>query len=142
MAELKTKKNNSSVNEFLDSVSDPIKRQDSYTILEMMEQVTGAPAVMWGDAIIGFGDMRYKYPSGRQDDWMLAAFSPRKQNLTLYIMTGLDQYQDLLARLGKHKKTGKGCLYIKRLSDVDQTVLRELIQESVDFLKNRGFGLL
>jgi len=139
MAELKTKKNSASVSEFLDSVSDPVKRQDSYTILKMMEQITGAPAVMWGDAIIGFGDLRYKYASGREGDWMLTAFSPRKQNLSLYIMTGFDQHPEILARLGKYK-TGKGCLYINRLSDVDQNALRELIQESVDFLKTRGFG--
>jgi len=140
MAELKTKKNNASVTEFLDSVSDPVKRQDSYTILKMMEQITGAPAVMWGDAIVGFGDMHYKYASGREGDWMLAAFSPRKQNLTLYIMTGFNQHLGILARLGKYK-TGKGCLYINRLTDVDQNVLHELIQESFDYLKKNRFGI-
>lgn len=139
MAELKTKKNTASVSEFIDSISDPVKRQDSYTILKMMEQITGAPAVMWGNAIVGFGDMHYKYASGREGDWMLVAFSPRKQNLTLYIMTGFDQHLEILARLGKYK-TGKGCLYINRLSDVDLDVLHELIQESVDYLKKNGFG--
>ena len=94
---------------------------------------------MWGNSLVGFGDIHYKYASGREGDWMLTAFSPRKQNLTLYIMSGFDQHAELLARLGKYK-TGKGCLYINRLSDVDQNVLRELIQESVKFLKEKGFG--
>ncbi|MHB8133596.1 MAG: DUF1801 domain-containing protein [Anaerolineaceae bacterium] len=139
MAELKTVKNDQPVDLFLQKVEDPQKLQDSYTILKMMEEITGEKAKMWGDAIVGFGDLHYKYASGREGDWMLTAFSPRKQNLTLYIMSGFDQHPDLLARLGKYK-TGKGCLYIKRLSDVDQNVLRELIQKSVDFLKKNGFG--
>jgi len=139
MAELKTVKNDQPVDLFLQKVEDPNKRQDSYTILEMMEAITGEKAKMWGDSIVGFGEIRYKYASGRQGDWMLTAFSPRKQNLTLYIMSGFDQHQDVLARLGKFK-TGKGCLYINRLSDVDQNVLLELIQKSVNFLKEKGFG--
>jgi len=139
MAELKTVKNDQPVDLFLQKVEDPNKRQDSYTILEMMENITGEKAKMWGDALVGFGDIHYKYASGRQGDWMLTAFSPRKQNLTLYIMSGFDQHAELLSRLGKYK-TGKGCLYINRLSDVDQNVLRELIQESVALLKEKGFG--
>ncbi len=139
MAELKTVKNDQPVDLFLQKVEDPNKRQDSYTILEMMETITGEKAKMWGDSLVGFGDIHYKYASGREGDWMLTAFSPRKQNLTLYIMSGFDQHAELLARLGKYK-TGKGCLYINRLSDVDQNVLRELIQESVKFLKEKGFG--
>jgi len=139
MAELKTVKNDQPVDLFLQKVEDPNKRQDSYTILEMMETITGEKAKMWGDSLVGFGDIHYKYASGRQGDWMLTAFSPRKQNLTLYIMSGFDQHAELLSRLGKYK-TGKGCLYINRLSDVDQNVLRELIQESVALLKEKGFG--
>ena len=139
MAELKTVKNDQPVDLFLQKVEDPNKRQDSYTILEMMENITGEKAKMWGDSLVGFGDIHYKYASGREGDWMLTAFSPRKQNLTLYIMSGFDQHAELLARLGKYK-TGKGCLYINRLSDVDQNVLRELIQESVTLLKEKGFG--
>lgn len=139
MAELKTVKNDQPVDLFLQKVEDPNKRQDSYTILEMMENITGEKAKMWGDSLVGFGDIHYKYSTGREGDWMLTAFSPRKQNLTLYIMSGFDRHADLLARLGKYK-TGKGCLYINRLSDVDQNVLRELIQESVALLKEKGFG--
>ena len=139
MAELKTVKNDQPVDLFLQKVEDPNKRQDSYTILEMMENITGEKAKMWGDSLVGFGDIHYKYASGREGDWMLTAFSPRKQNLTLYIMSGFDQHAELLARLGKYK-TGKGCLYINRLSDVDQNVLRELIQESVTLLEEKGFG--
>ncbi len=139
MAELKTVKNDQPVDLFLQKVEDPSKRQDCLTILEMMENITGEKAKMWGDALVGFGDIHYKYASGRQGDWMLTAFSPRKQNLTLYIMSGFDQHAELLSRLGKYK-TGKGCLYINRLSDVDQNVLRELIQESVALLKEKGFG--
>ena len=139
MAELKTVKNDQPVDLFLQKVEDPQKLQDCYTILKMMQDITGEKPKMWGDSIVGFGEIRYKYASGRQGDWMLTAFSPRKQNLTLYIMSGFDQHQDVLARLGKYK-TGKGCLYINRLSDVDQNVLLELIQKSVDFLKEKGFG--
>jgi len=139
MAELKTVKNDQPVDLFLQKVEDPNKRQDSYTILEMMENITGEKAKMWGDSLVGFGDIHYKYATGREGDWMLTAFSPRKQNLTLYIMSGFDRHADVLARLGKYK-TGKGCLYINRLSDVDQNVLHELIQESVALLKEKGFG--
>lgn len=134
MAELKTKKNNASVNEFLDSVSDPLQRQDSYTILKMMEEITGEQPVMWGDSLVGFGNIRYQYSTGRGGDWMLTGFSPRKQNLTLYLMSGFDQVEDLLSRLGKYK-TGKGCLYIKRLSEVDLNVLQELIAQSIQNLR-------
>lgn len=134
MAELKTKKNNASVNEFLDSVSDPLQRQDSYTILKMMEEITGEQPVMWGDSLVGFGNIRYQYSTGRGGDWMLTGFSPRKQNLTLYLMSGFDQVADLLSRLGKYK-TGKGCLYIKRLSEVDLNVLQELIAQSIQNMR-------
>lgn len=134
MAELKTKKNNASVNEFLDSVSDPLQRQDSYTILKMMEEITGEQPVMWGDSLVGFGNIRYQYSTGRGGDWMLTGFSPRKQNLTLYLMSGFDQVEDLLSRLGKYK-TGKGCLYIKRLSEVDLNVLQELIAQSIQNMR-------
>ena len=95
-----------------------------------MEEVTGEKAVMWGDSIVGFGTYHYVYASGREGDWPVTGFAPRKQALTLYIMSGFDQYDELLARLGKHS-TGKSCLYIKRLSDVDVDVLRELVAESV-----------
>jgi hypothetical protein len=130
MAQLKTQKNDASVEEFLDSVANERKRQDSYAILELMQDVTGEEPAMWGTSIVGFGSYHYKYASGRENDWFLVGFSPRKQNLTLYIMSGFDEYESLLANLGKHK-TGKSCLYINKLEDVDQSTLRELVEKSV-----------
>jgi hypothetical protein len=131
MAELKTQRNNQSVEAFLNKVEDPRKRADSFAILEIMKQVTGEPPAMWGDAIVGFGSYHYKYASGREGDMPVAGFSPRKQNLTLYIFTGFDEYHALLAKLGKFK-TSKACLYIKKLEDVDQEALKELIRQSVE----------
>jgi hypothetical protein len=133
MAELKTKPNDASVEEFLNSVENEKKREDSFAILKLMEEITGAPPKMWGDSIIGFGSYHYRYASGREADWFLVGFSPRVQNLTLYIMSGFEEYDRLLEKLGKHK-TGKSCLYIKKLEDVDTATLRELIQLSVDHM--------
>ena len=130
MTELKTKVNDQSVAAFLDGIADEGRRQDCYTILEMMQKASRAEPKMWGDSIVGFGSYRYKYASGREGDWLLTGFSPRKQNLTLYIMSGFSDFGELLSRLGKHK-TGKGCLYIKKLTDVDLSVLQELIDQSV-----------
>ena len=130
MAELKTQKNDASVEVFLNSVPDERKRRDSYAILELMKDVTGEEPAMWGTSIVGFGSYHYKYASGRENEWFLVGFSPRKQNLTLYIMSGFDEYESLLANLGKHK-TGKSCLYINKLEDVDQSTLRELVEKSV-----------
>ena len=101
----------------------------------MMEELTASSPKMWGDSIVGFGHYRYKYASGREGDWFLSGFSNRKQSLSIYIMGYLEYYQDILADLGKHKH-GKGCLYIKRLSDIDQEVLRKLISTSIERLKN------
>jgi hypothetical protein len=134
MAELKTKQTDESVTEFLNSVPDEKKRQDSFAILELMTEVTGAEPRMWGDSIVGFGSYHYRYASGREGDWFVTGFSPRKQNLTLYIMAGFDNYDQLLQNLGKHK-TGKSCLYIKRLEDVDLDTLRELVSQSVQHMK-------
>jgi hypothetical protein len=134
MAELKTKQNDVSVEAFLDGIADEKKRQDCYTLLEIMQDVTGAEPGMWGDSIVGFGTYHYKYESGREGDWFLTGFSPRKQNLTLYIMAGFDQYDELVAKLGQHK-TGKACLYIKKLEDIDLPTLRELIQQSVEHMR-------
>lgn len=134
MAELKTKLTDASVEAFLDGVADERKRQDCYTILAMMQEVTGTEAKMWGDSIVGFGSYHYKYASGREADWPLTGFSPRKQNLTLYIMSGFEQYDELLGRLGKHS-TGKACLYIKRLQDVDLVTLKELVRLSVEHMR-------
>jgi len=133
MAELKTKPNDQNVEAFLNGVADEKKRRDCYTILELMKQVTGKEPKMWGDSIVGFGSYHYRYKSGRQGDWFLAGFSPRKQNLTLYIMSGFDQYDALLEKLGTFK-TGKSCLYIKKVEDIDLPTLRELVEQSVEHM--------
>ncbi|MBS1966549.1 MAG: DUF1801 domain-containing protein [Chloroflexi bacterium SZAS-1] len=132
MAELKTKPTEQSVEEFLASIADPQQRADSQTIASLMQEVSGAAPRMWGPGIIGFGDYHYEYASGRSGDWFLTGFAPRKSNLTLYLNSGggFDAQRVLLERLGKHK-LGKGCLYIKRLADVDQAVLRELIVQAI-----------
>jgi hypothetical protein len=128
MAELKTQVTRASVEKFLERIKDEKKRQDCYQILKLMKKATKAEPKMWGTRIIGFGDLHYVYDSGREGDWFLAGFSPRAQNLTLYTMGGFES--DVLKRLGKHK-TGKGCLYINKLEDVDIKVLDELITKSV-----------
>ena len=130
MTELKTKPNDQDVEAFLNRVEDEDKRQACFTVMKIMEDVTGAEARMWGDSIIGFGTYRYKYASGREGEWMLTGFSPRKRNLTLYIMSGFDDYDQLLGELGKYT-TGKSCLYIKKIEDVDLDVLRQLVDQSV-----------
>jgi hypothetical protein len=129
-AELKTKKNIASVKEFLDSIEDEQKRKDCREIAKMMRKATGKNAKMWGTSIVGCDDYHYKYESGREGDWFRIGFAPRKTSLTLYIMDGFEKYEKLMSKLGKHK-TGKGCLYIKRLDDIDKTVLNELIEKSV-----------
>lgn len=133
-AELKTRVNTASVEGFLNSVEDEQKRADCFEILKMMKQVTKEDPKMWGASIIGFGSYHYKGASGREGDWMLTGFSPRKQNLTLYLMGGFDLHKDLLKKLGKYK-TSVGCLYIKKLDDVDKTVLKKLVTESVKTMK-------
>lgn len=131
MTELKTQKNNASVTAFLDSIEDEKKRQDSYAIVELMKEAANADPVMWGTSIIGFGTYHYKYASGREGDWMMAGFSPRKQNLTLYITGGFERYGDLMSQLGKYT-TGKGCIYVKKLEHINQDVFRELVKQSVE----------
>ena len=135
MAELKTKERKASVEKFLNSVKDDQKREDSFKILKIMNQITKADPKMWGKSIIGFGNYHYKYASGREGDWFLTGFSPRKDSLSIYIMAELNKEKDLLGKLGKHK-TGKGCLYINKLDDVDMKVLKKLIITSVNKLKN------
>ncbi|HVT45757.1 MAG TPA: DUF1801 domain-containing protein [Thermoanaerobaculia bacterium] len=130
MAELKTKATGSSVDEFLAAIPDESRRRDCLTVLEMMKKATKAEPKMWGPSIVGFGSYHYKYESGREGDWFAAGFSPRKKDLTLYIMAGFDRYEDLMSRLGKFK-TGKSCLYVRNLGDIDLAVLRELITASV-----------
>ena len=134
MAELKTKLNDASVTDFLNGIKDESKRADSFEILKMMQQVTKQEPKMWGTSIIGFGHTHYIYESGREGDWFIVGFSPRKQNLTLYVMGSFNPHTDLLKKLGKYK-TGKGCLYINKLKDVDVKVLKELVKESVKAAK-------
>lgn len=136
MAELKTKPNKASIEKFLNSVKDEKKREDSFEILKLMKQITKAEPVMWGPSIIGFGSYHYKYESGREGDFFITGFSPRKQNLTLYIMSGFKKYPELMKKLGKYK-TGSSCLYINKLEDVDMKVLKVLINESVKYMKNK-----
>jgi hypothetical protein len=133
MAEPKTKPTDRNVEDFLNSVEDEKKRLDSFTILRLMEEATGEEPQMWGDSIIGFGLYKYKYASGREGEWFLTGFSPRVQNLTLYIMSGFDQYEVLLGQLGKYK-TGKSCLYINKIEDVDLQTLRYLVEQSVEHM--------
>jgi hypothetical protein len=134
-AELKTQVNDASVEGFLNAVTDEQKRKDCFEILGLMAQVTKEEPKMWGASIVGFGSYHYKGASGREGDWMLTGFSPRKENLTLYIMGGFDPHQNLLKKLGKHKTSAGGCLYIKKLDDVDTEVLQELVAESVRITK-------
>lgn len=131
MSDLKTKPNTASVKEFLNSIEDPQKKADSRKLVKIMGAITGKRPKMWGDSIVGFGNYHYKYASGREGDMFLAGFSPRKQALTLYIMGGTERFEGLMSKLGKHS-TGKACLYIKKLEDVDMEVLKALIKESVE----------
>lgn len=136
MAELKTRPTGEDVEAFLAGVADEQKRRDCYTVLELMKKATGSEPRMWGPSIVGFGSYHYEYASGREGDGMLTGFSPRKQNLTLYLMAGFDGSEEL-ARLGKHT-TGKSCLYIKRLDDVHLPTLEKLIRGSVRRLKAKA----
>lgn len=130
MADVKTKPNDASVEAFISSVEDETKREDCRVICDLMTRITGEQPKMWGPSIVGFGTYHYKYASGREGDWMKIGFSPRKQSLTLYIMDGFDKYDELMASLGKFK-TGKSCLYVKKLEDIDLKVLRKLVKASV-----------
>ncbi|HYH95537.1 DUF1801 domain-containing protein [Hyalangium sp.] len=136
MAELKTKKTETSVEDFLAGITPEKKRKDAIAISDLMKKVTKSEPKMWGTSIVGFGNHHYKYESGREGDWFLVGFSPRKANLTLYIMPGFSNYDALLAKLGKYK-TGKSCLYIHTLDDIDVPTLRELIKSSVAEMKKR-----
>lgn len=134
MATLKTQPTENDVEDFLNAIDDKQKRKDSFKILDIMKSITGEEPKMWGSSIIGFGQYHYQYESGREGDWFLTGFSPRKQNFSLYIMAGFDNYDDLMSRLGKYK-TGKSCLYIKRLEQIDLDILKKLIRESVDYMR-------
>lgn len=136
MAEQKTKPTAVSVDSFLGKVSDEKVRDDCYALIKIMRKITGEGPKMWGPSIVGFGKYHYQYDSGHEGDSCLTGFSPRKQNITLYVMPGFANHTDLLQKLGKHK-AGKGCLYIKKLNDVDRGTLEKLIKQSVDFLNDK-----
>jgi hypothetical protein len=135
MAELKTKPTKESVSAFIDKIADKTRREDCQAVIEMMKDVTKEQPEMWGASIVGFGRFRYN-AGGREAEWPITGFSPRKGDLTLYIMQGFESSPDLMKRLGKHK-TGKSCLYIKKLADVDLKVLRELVEKSVQQMADK-----
>ncbi len=139
MAEPKTRPDDASINEFLQGVENEQRRKDSFEVLDLMKRATGEEPVMWGGSIVGFGSYHYTYASGREGDWLAAGFSPRKQALTLYIMSGFSKHDELMSRLGKHT-TGKSCLYIKKLTDIDMDVLEELVRLSVESVTSAPNG--
>ena len=134
MAEPKTKPTNQSVKEFLNEISEPERRADCFAVAKIMEEISGEKPKMWGPSIVGFGSYHYKYASGREGDWPMMGFSPRKKDLTLYIMMGFEKHADLMEKLGKHTNS-KSCLYIKRLSDVHIPTLKKLMKIGLKDLK-------
>ncbi len=135
-AAVKTERNDASVTQFLDAVEHPTRREDAKVVCELMERVSGEKPEMWGASIVGFGSYRYRYKSGREGEWPTVGFSPRKANLVLYIMSGFSKYPALMEKLGKHK-TGKSCLYVKKIADVDETVLKALMLESYEYMTEK-----
>ena len=136
MADPKTKPTKIAVEAFLKTVAGEDRRNDCLALIDVMRKATKAPPVMWGTSIIGFGAYRYEYESGREGDWPVIGLSPRKRNLTLYIMPGFEEFGDLLEKLGKHS-TGKACLYIKRLADIDMAVLTTIVARSIAKMKKK-----
>jgi len=132
----KTQPTTASVHRFIQQIDDPEIRRDCRTLKKMMEEVTAEKAVMWGDSLIGFGNYHYRYASGREGDFFLSGFSPRKHNLSVYIMIGFEPFEKQLEKLGKHK-LGRGCLYIKSLAAIDIDVLRAMVEESVNLMRQR-----
>lgn len=137
MRENQTVATRANVKAFLEKVIPEKKKEDCFEILKIMEKVTGEKAVMWGPAIVGFGSHHYKYPSGREGDMCLTGFSPRKQNITLYVLSGFEEREDFIKKLGKCKAS-KGCIYINTLNDIDIKVLEQIIKKSVDHIKKHG----
>ena len=138
MTQRKTSQNEGDVNAFLDAVENPRRRADARQLLDLMQTVTGEPPKMWGPSIVGFGKYHYRYASGREGDSLVVGFSPRKQNLVIYIMPGFSDYGELLGKLGKFR-TGRSCLYVNKLDDVDLQLLEQLVRESVEEM-NRRYG--
>jgi hypothetical protein len=136
MADLKTKENDASVQDYLNAIDDPQRKDDCLSIHEIMQRITGHEGSMWGNSMIGYGSYHYKYESGREGDWFLAGFANRKKSISIYIMSGFSQYDDLLDNLGKHK-TGKFCLYINKLDDIDKEILEKMIETSVEYIQHK-----
>lgn len=136
MSQNKTQPTGQSAEAFLNTVDNDQRRQDAFEVLHMMQEITGKEPVMWGDSIIGFDQYHYKYDSGREGDFLIVGFSPRKTALTLYLSSGFARYDELMSKLGKYK-TGKSCLYVKKLEDVNRDVLAELIRQSVQTMRNK-----
>ncbi len=136
MADIKTKPTDASVLEFLNSIENETRRRDGFRLLEIFNSIMDEPPVMWGDSIIGYGTYHYKYESGHEGDMLITGFSPRKQNLSLYIMPDFASKEELLSKLGKHR-LGKSCLYINKLADVDLMVLKELIEKGVKYMHEK-----
>lgn len=136
MAENKTQPTDQSVQSFIDVLEDQQKIADSYSLIELMKDVTGCEPTMWGPSIIGFDQYHYKYDSGREGDFLKVGFSPRKRELSIYIMSGFKKHNELMKKLGKHR-TGKSCLYVKKLDEIDMKVLRELVEESVKYVDEK-----
>ncbi len=134
MAEAKTRPTNDAVEAFLGKVEPEWKRQQSFEMLELFKEVTGEEAVMWGTSIVGFGKYTQTYANGKKANWMATGFSPRKASFSLYLMDGFEDYLMQLGKLGKHK-TGKACLYVNKLEDIDTGVLRQMIADSVAYMK-------
>lgn len=128
--------NDASVQQYLDAIDDPQRKNDCLEIHKLMQNVSGHEGSMWGDSMVGYGSYHYKYESGREGDWFLAGFANRKQSISIYIMSGFSRSDDLLANLGKHK-TGKSCLYINKLDDIDEEILKEMIQSSIEFIQQK-----
>ena len=136
MSTLKTQQNDADVEGFLAAVENDRRREDSFTVLELMKRITGEKPKMWGTSIVGFGSYHYRYASGREGEWPRIGFSPRKQSLTIYVMPGFSTYDELLSRLGKHR-TGKSCLYVNKLADIDMDVLQQLVRSSLETMRER-----
>ncbi|MYF70911.1 MAG: DUF1801 domain-containing protein [Proteobacteria bacterium] len=136
MSQRKTMQNSADVNAFLDAVENPRRRSDAKQLLALMRKVTGAPPKMWGPGIVGFGKYHYRYASGREGESLRVGFSPRKQNLVIYIMPGFSDYGEILEQLGKFR-TGRSCLYVNKLDDVDLVLLEQLVRESFREMKHR-----
>lgn len=136
MADLKTKENDRDVLAFINGLENEQRKSDCKELLKLFSEITNEQPKMWGSSIIGFGSYHYKYESGREGDWFLTGFSPRKSNLSIYITSGFKEYENLLEELGKYK-TGSSCLYVKKLSDIDTSKLAKLVEKSVKFMKKK-----